>query len=98
VIEPLLNKKTKIKEALIPVKPKFNTSELLNEFSIPEKVKKVLMLPGSGWATKQWPAENFIETGKKLETGEWKVILAGSEKEKPLCEKISAELTSSKSL
>ena len=63
--------------------------ELLKEAWIAENQPLVAVHPGSRWASKRWPAERYVELIDRLALlSKARVILTGSDRERPLCEQI----------
>ncbi|MDO8730199.1 MAG: lipopolysaccharide heptosyltransferase II [Candidatus Omnitrophota bacterium] len=63
--------------------------KLLKEAWIAENQPLVTVHPGSRWASKRWPAERYVELIDRLAVlSKARVILTGSDKERPLCEQI----------
>jgi len=50
--------------------------------------QKIILAPGSVWATKRWPIEYYTNLAVKLEQAGFQVILTGSSAEKTLCDKV----------
>ncbi len=50
--------------------------------------QKIVLAPGSVWATKRWPVEYYTELAGKLEKAGFQVILTGSSAEKSLCDQV----------
>ena len=62
---------------------------LLGESWIAESQPLVAVHPGSRWASKRWPAERYVQLVDQLATAsKARVILTGSERERPLCDQI----------
>ena len=62
---------------------------LLKEAWVAESQPLVAVHPGSRWASKRWPAERYVELIDQLAvSSKVRVILTGSEQERPLCEEI----------
>ena len=62
---------------------------LLQEAWIAENQPLVAVHPGSRWISKRWPAERYAELIDRLAAAaKVRVILTGSEEERPLCEQI----------
>lgn len=57
----------------------------------PEKVdrQRIVLFPGSVWATKQWTESGFAELGKKLSKLGYQLEWLGSKDEKELCERLA---------
>ena len=51
-------------------------------------VKKVLIMPGSAWKTKQWHWTNYRKVAHQLAAEGYQVVLTGNKAEFELCEKI----------
>ena len=63
--------------------------ELLKEAWIAESQPLVAVHPGSRWPSKRWPAERYVELIDRLALlSKARVVLTGSEQERPLCEQI----------
>ena len=63
--------------------------ELLKEAWIAENQPLVTIHPGSRWASKRWPTERYADLIDRLATlSKARVILTGSDQERPLCEQI----------
>lgn len=75
--------------------PKLNVSEIkldgISENLSQEKMKKVVVAPGSVWFTKRYPVEKFSVLVSLLIKSGYKVILIGSKSEKELSEKIVSD-------
>jgi heptosyltransferase-2 len=56
--------------------------------------KLIGLCPGSKHFTKMWPEEYFVQLGKTLEKNGYNVVLFGGSDDKPICERISSELSS----
>jgi len=50
-----------------------------------------VLAPGTLWETKHWPAEYFAEVARYFSGIGWGVVLAGSGKDRPVCEKVAAQ-------
>ncbi len=62
---------------------------LLKEAWVAESQPVVAVHPGSRWPSKRWPAERYAELVDQLAVlSKARVILTGSEQERPLCEQI----------
>ena len=63
--------------------------ELLGESWIAQDQPLVGVHPGGGWPSKQWPAERYAQLVDRLAVqARVRVVLIGSERERPLCEEI----------
>ena len=61
--------------------------ELLKQAWIAENQPLVTIHPGSRWASKRWPSERYVELIDRLaHLSKARVILTGSDQERPLCE------------
>jgi ADP-heptose:LPS heptosyltransferase len=64
--------------------------DLFKRSGITGDKKKIVIHPGSSNPAKLWPVDNFRDLAKKLATlGNVKIIVAGDESEKELCERIA---------
>ena len=62
---------------------------LLKEAWVADNQPLVAVHPGSRWASKRWPTEKYVELIDRLATlSKARVILTGSQSERPLCEQI----------
>lgn len=50
-----------------------------------------VLVPGTQWETKHWPAESFAEIGRYWSRRHGAVVLAGSEKESRRCERVAQD-------
>lgn len=65
----------------------FKASDFVNQLSSElDNTEAILVAPGSIWATKKWPPENFKRLTEILRNRGYRIIVSGSEKEKDLCE------------
>lgn len=55
----------------------------------PEGERTMLIAPGSVWETKRWSVEGFAELAAALRKKGYRVLLAGSPKERELCETVA---------
>lgn len=56
-----------------------------------ERTQWVVLLPGGRWDNKRWPARNFAELARKFaEIPDTKLVVLGSQSERPLGEEIAA--------
>ncbi|UCB52003.1 MAG: lipopolysaccharide heptosyltransferase II [Candidatus Zixiibacteriota bacterium] len=68
--------------------------KLLSDAGIAEGDEIVGVAPGSIWATKRWLPERFAEVADLLlKQAGTKIVLLGSEDDRPLCEKIAESMT-----
>lgn len=76
-------------QLLSPV-PEF-ASPLINE-QVNAQVdrQKIILFPGSVWATKQWTESGFADLGKKLSKLGYSLEWLGSKEEKELCERLAS--------
>jgi len=84
----------KIQKPEWPFSPKspVNRNELENKTGINLHEKIALLSPGAGWQEKQWPLEAFAACGNFLIDNGYKIIISGTEKERPLCEQLNTML------
>ncbi len=52
---------------------------------------KIVVAPGSVWATKRWPTNHYISVIRKLESESFQVLLVGSEQDFDLCNEIKGK-------
>ena len=52
----------------------------------------VYLVPGSVWATKMWPLENFTELAKQLDQAGYQVLITGAKAEEIICDKICKQV------
>ena len=58
----------------------------------------VMIFPGTGWKTKEYPAEKYHRIAKTLSEKGYSICIAGAPKEKDLCETVSSGLDNVKIL
>jgi lipopolysaccharide heptosyltransferase II len=74
----------------VPTRAHASIDRVLEENGLSAK-PLALLSPGTLWETKHWPAEYFAEVARYfLQTG-WGVVLAGSGKDRAVCQKVSAQ-------
>ena len=73
----------------VPEMAAAGAERILAERGLAQKPLAVLS-PGTLWETKHWPAEHFAEVANYLLKNGWAVILAGSGKDRAVCQKVSA--------
>ncbi len=78
-----------ISQKLIPAKTYLSIADLQNGLKISLNDKLALLMPGAGWKEKEWDTVNFVQCGQLLHQKNYKVIVAGAEKERKLCTDIS---------
>jgi lipopolysaccharide heptosyltransferase II len=50
----------------------------------------LLCAPGTNWETKHWSAERFAEVARHFLARGWRIVLIGSERERPVCARVAA--------
>ncbi|MEM6312779.1 MAG: glycosyltransferase family 9 protein, partial [Planctomycetota bacterium] len=51
-----------------------------------------VLIPGTNWATKRWPVEQFADLGKRLRCQGLTVVASGSPDERPLADAVGADV------
>lgn len=69
---------------------------LNNALPMAKKEDIVVLVPGAGWVTKEWPVEYFVELGKKLIAQGKYIVLAGGPAEIEKAEIIASSLPENK--
>ncbi len=69
---------------------------LINKFD--ESINYIGLCPGSRHYTKKWPAEYFIELGKKLTENGFRIILFGGKDDSDICKEINHSIPHSLNL
>lgn len=63
--------------------------QILKSLNIPKSKKVVLIHPGSGGSSIDWPISKFIDLSNRLAHElDYSILVTGSENEKPTCEKL----------
>ncbi|HEX4926069.1 MAG TPA: glycosyltransferase family 9 protein [Bdellovibrionales bacterium] len=55
-----------------------------------KRARRIVLAPGSQWATKRWTPEGFRRVGLAFKESGYEIALAGSAPEKPICAEIAA--------
>jgi len=50
----------------------------------------LLCAPGTNWETKHWSAERFAEVARHFLARGWRVVLIGSDRERPVCARVAS--------
>lgn len=58
---------------------------------------QIFFAPGSTWETKKWGKEKYIELGKRLSAGGYRIGLLGSPDEASLCQEVANEIPGAQS-
>ncbi len=94
---------SKVEEPVFPmpklIEEKHKIKEILNKkFSNAKVDQLIVLVPGAGWVTKEWPVSYFIELANELiQRGKY-IVLAGGPAELPKGEEISSALPKDKVL
>lgn len=73
----------------IPAESRATVAAVLSECGLATTPYAVLV-PGTLWETKHWPAERFAEVGRRLRRNGLGVVVAGSAKERGRCQAVAA--------
>lgn len=65
-----------------------NVAEMLKSDGIKDNKSLIILAPGAGRKTKQWPVENFAEIGRFLINAGYAVVTIGNHNDRELCEYI----------
>ncbi len=75
-------------ELWIPTNAEANVRSRLESCGIQNRDRIVGLAPGAGRATKRWPVEGFVETGRALSQKGWKIVLIGGKADAGVCEEV----------
>lgn len=73
-------------------------SMTIKESSTSSPSKKMILFPGSTWATKQWTEQGFVQVGQHFQQQGWTIEIFGGPEEKELGSRIADQIPSSKNL
>lgn len=88
----LLIKDAMIPKYLFPPRSSMQKDALEKQLGFSLGGKIALLAPGAGWKDKEWGLDNFAECGNFLINNGYRVIISGSEKERPLCTELNTKL------
>lgn len=72
--------------------------ELKNRLGLSDKGKRILIFPGSVWATKRWTESGYERTGQELIKAGHRILVMGAPEEKTLAEKVARHIPGSESV
>jgi ADP-heptose:LPS heptosyltransferase len=67
-------------------------SAILSSCGLPDEVRMVAIAPGAKRPGSRWPAERFIEVGRRMAGNGYKILLLGTDEEWALAEAIRREI------
>jgi lipopolysaccharide heptosyltransferase II len=73
----------------IPAAAEAHVEQVLEDHGLAGK-PLAFLAPGTLWETKHWPAESFASVAKYFLEQGWAVVLAGSGKDRAVCQRVSA--------
>ena len=91
VIEPLLSPRAFAHHVHRPIRPPAPTrdpADVVGQLRLAGRPYGVLA-PGAGWPGKQWPAQRFVEVGRRLSGQGWGCVVTGSQSQQPLCRQVA---------
>lgn len=94
LLRPFSSQEFKISPQIVPDSTdKQFIDDFLATATLPENSRFLAMAPGSVWETKRWPAENFVELGRRLPK-QWNctIFLVGGNDENALCQTIADQI------
>ena len=94
VIEPLLSgwgEPFAYPRPLRPPTPACPPDEVRRALNLPDGPYYVIS-PGAGWAAKEWKAENFIAAGRRLRKPGARIVVAGSQGQGAICQRVAGEI------
>jgi lipopolysaccharide heptosyltransferase I len=72
----------------IPAAAEARVEQILEQHGLADK-PLAFLAPGTLWETKHWPAESFAQVANYLLAQGWAVALAGSGKDRPVCQRVA---------
>jgi lipopolysaccharide heptosyltransferase I len=75
---------------VVPSAAAARADALLRGNGIAPSADVLLCAPGTNWETKHWSAERFAEVARHFLARGWRVVLIGSEHERPVCARVAA--------
>jgi lipopolysaccharide heptosyltransferase I len=75
---------------VVPSAAATRVDALLRGNGIAPSADVLLCAPGTNWETKHWSAERFAEVARHFLARGWRVLLIGSERERPVCARVAA--------